>query len=334
MTFRAITSIDGLPAGGDTRARPSFAEVAPDTLFVDEAYQRGLAGRSRQLIKSIVGNWDWRKFKPPIVTRSGDGRFEVIDGQHTAIAAASHSDIETIPVMIVDAPERHERAAAFIGHNRDRVKMTVHQLLHAEIAAGVPAAVALSEAAQAANASFPRYMPQRGHAKPGDIAAVAELRSILSAHGADVLKRVVKIGVIGEQAPLLSAVARGLRSLLTNPAFREAAALSDQRIGEALGSIADIDKAARRLAQDEGKTRGEACAVLIHRACTPRAAAPKIAEAVSAAKPKPQRANGFRPAAQQAIRDKSFGPQDVSHLVFKSDPPAGRSALDEKRRGR
>jgi hypothetical protein len=39
-----------------------------------------------------VANWDWRRFKPPVVARTATG-LEVIDGQHTAIAAASHPDV-------------------------------------------------------------------------------------------------------------------------------------------------------------------------------------------------------------------------------------------------
>jgi len=67
-----------------------------------------------------VAGWDWAKFKAPVAVMT-DAGLELIDGQHTAIAAATHPEIATIPVMIVDVDKRAERAAAFIGHNRDRV---------------------------------------------------------------------------------------------------------------------------------------------------------------------------------------------------------------------
>ncbi len=63
--------------------------VKPSTLLVDERYQRGLSERSIKLIRKIVSEWDWRAFKPPVVVDVGAG-LEVIDGQHTAIGAATH----------------------------------------------------------------------------------------------------------------------------------------------------------------------------------------------------------------------------------------------------
>ena len=43
---------------------------------------------------------------------------EVIDGQHTAIAAATHPDIELIPVMLVEAEAVADRGPAGDWHNR------------------------------------------------------------------------------------------------------------------------------------------------------------------------------------------------------------------------
>lgn len=60
----------------------------------------------------------------------------MIDGQHTAIAAASHPDIALIPVMVVEAVDQAERAGAFIGHNRDRLNITPMQMHYAAVAAG------------------------------------------------------------------------------------------------------------------------------------------------------------------------------------------------------
>jgi hypothetical protein len=91
-------------------------------------------------VREIIANWDWSKFKPPVVVEVDNG-FHVIDGQHTAIAAASHPDVRRIPVMVVEAGSVQARAAAFLGHNRNRISITPLQLFHASVAAGDPDAL-------------------------------------------------------------------------------------------------------------------------------------------------------------------------------------------------
>lgn len=63
---------------------PEHRLVVPSTLIVEVGYQRDLSGKSLKLIKNIVANWDWARFKPPVCAETPDGLF-VIDGQHTAI---------------------------------------------------------------------------------------------------------------------------------------------------------------------------------------------------------------------------------------------------------
>lgn len=129
MTHRPIAPIEinGFVPGGTTRALPIFEWVDPATLLVDEGYQRDSSERSLKLVRKIVAGWDWAKFKAPCAVMT-DAGLELIDGQHTAIAAATHPGVEKIPVMIVDVDQRAERAAAFIGHNKDRVAVTAAQL--------------------------------------------------------------------------------------------------------------------------------------------------------------------------------------------------------------
>ena len=103
------------------------------------------------------------------------GGLHVIDGQHTAIAAASHPGIETIPVMIVDAPEQVERARAFMGHNRDRVAITTTQLFHAAVAAGDPDAVTVQQICERAGARVLKNPPPNGTYDVGDTVAVKSL---------------------------------------------------------------------------------------------------------------------------------------------------------------
>jgi hypothetical protein len=137
MTHRLIAPIEinGFEPGGTPRALPIFEMVKRETLLVDEGYQRDSSERSLKLVRKIVAGWDWARNKPPVAVLT-DAGLELIDGQHTAIAAATHPDIAEIPVMIIEAPERADRAGAFISHNRDRVAVTATQLHVAAIAAG------------------------------------------------------------------------------------------------------------------------------------------------------------------------------------------------------
>lgn len=122
-TMRKIAPMNmpDITPGGADMAEPKFERANPADLLVDEGYQRNLSERSVKLIRKIVSHWDWRTFMPPVVVRTKLG-MHVIDGQHTAIAAATHPKIKDIPVMVVKADEVADRARAFLGRNRDRIK--------------------------------------------------------------------------------------------------------------------------------------------------------------------------------------------------------------------
>lgn len=84
-------------AGSARNDPPTMLWVKPTELCVDETYQRTLSRKSMSLITKIVQGWDWTHFKPPIVVKDEErDLFFVLDGQHTAIAAASHPGIQQI----------------------------------------------------------------------------------------------------------------------------------------------------------------------------------------------------------------------------------------------
>src|ERR1700754_2455953 len=103
MTHRPIAPIEihGFTPGGTPRALPIFEWVEPETLLIDAGYQRDSSERSLKLVRKIVAGWDWARFKAPVAVLT-DAGLELIDGQHTAIAAASHPEVDKIPVMIIE----------------------------------------------------------------------------------------------------------------------------------------------------------------------------------------------------------------------------------------
>lgn len=192
MTHRPIAPIEinGFLPGGTPRALPIFEWVEPATLLVDEGYQRDSSERSLKLVRKIVAGWDWAKFKAPCAVMT-DAGLELIDGQHTAIAAATHPDVEKIPVMIVDVDQRAERAAAFIGHNKDRVAVTAAQLHVAAIAAGDEEALAIEAVCREAGIRTLRAPTK--DPKPGETMAISAIGALVRGRGQEGAVRVLKI---------------------------------------------------------------------------------------------------------------------------------------------
>ncbi len=206
---------------------PEVRWVAPGSLLIEGSYQRDLSQKSMTLLRKIVGGWDWAAMKPPICAITDGGDLVVIDGQHTAIAAATHPAIGEIPILIVQATAVRDRAGAFVKHNADRIAMTSMQVHHAALAAGDEVAVAMAEAARRAGATILRNTPPQGLYAVGDTSAVATLRKMTNEKGLVFAARVLRILVGAMRAPLVTAEIKAVRALLSEPEWR--------------GSIADED---------------------------------------------------------------------------------------------
>src|SRR5206468_3742977 len=96
-------SLRGITAAAGIGEPPVFELVDPRDLFVEDSYQRDVGANGIKLVRKIYAGFDWSRFKPPVCVRipEWDGVLVCIDGQHTAIAAASHPEVLKIPVMIV-----------------------------------------------------------------------------------------------------------------------------------------------------------------------------------------------------------------------------------------
>lgn len=205
-----VPGVEPAPTVSDT---PTFEWIDPALLLVDETYQRNLSERSIKLIRKIVGNWDWSRFKPPVCARNGDD-IEVIDGQHTAIAAATHPAIDKIPVMIVGAHDQAARASAFVGHNRDRIALTATQMHAAAVAAGDEDAVTVAQVCGRAGVVMLKNPPGNGAFKPGETLAVASIRSLISRRGAMLAREVLQVLTEARCAPISAAGIKAVEMLL------------------------------------------------------------------------------------------------------------------------
>lgn len=217
MSLRRIQAIavPGLKIEEITSAPPTLEWVSPSELLVDETYQRSLRERSINLIRRIIARWDWRRFKPPIVVKTEHG-YEVVDGQHTSMAAVSRG-IEKIPVLVVDAAEMKDRAAAFIGHNRDRLVITTTQMFFAALAASDLDAVATQRACEEAGVRILKY--QRPTYKIGETVTVSAITALVKAHGHAKAVSVLKALVTGKVGPIEMPHIKAAEALICWPKY-------------------------------------------------------------------------------------------------------------------
>lgn len=210
---------------------PKIAWLALNQLVVDEEYQRALSANGMRLIRRLVETWDWNCFKPLSVAAVGDGRYEIVDGQHTALAAATHGSIETLPCLVLDAATLAQRSAAFVGINRDRLALTPYALFKARVSAEDPEAVAVQAAIDEAGALLFESINSVLDYQPGSLACVSSLLIVVRAIGQAKLTRVLKICIEGSLTPIPSSAIKGVADLVAD------GSMSDAEIAEALGEI-------------------------------------------------------------------------------------------------
>lgn len=238
MTMRPIAALtlpDVKPGMSDACV-PDFLNVDPRTLLVDESYQRNLSDQSVALIRRIVAEWDWRGFKPPVVAATAKG-LHVLDGQHTAIAAATHPDIAEIPVMLVDAGLVTDRAKAFVRHNRDRIQVSQTQLHFALVAAGDEDALTIEQACKRAGARVLKTSPGQDRFAVGDTMAVIMLRALVGRRHAKGTREILQVCVEGMLAPIPAAALKAVEVLLFEPEYAgqvsaESLAVTIRRLAE------------------------------------------------------------------------------------------------------
>jgi hypothetical protein len=180
--------------------RPVLRWIAPTELLVDGTYQRDLSRQSLRLIRHMVEVFAWNRMKPPIVVEVGSG-FHVVDGQHTAIAAATIG-IREIPIFVVDAPEVDERARSFVGHNTDRITVSPIAIWNALRAAGDPDAVDVANVCKRSGVRI-RTLNQNNIPAEGDTMAIGRIRNLVKKRGVVRARRVLECLVKARRAPIV-----------------------------------------------------------------------------------------------------------------------------------
>jgi len=180
--------------------RPHLVWVAPTALFVDELYQRSLSKESHRLIKKLAVSFAWERMKPPVVVDAGEGTLHIIDGQHTAIAAASIG-LEEIPVFVVSAPSSTSRALAFVGHNTDRVRVTPLTVYQALVAAEDPDALDVVNVCRRAGVRI-RNFNNASVIAEGDTMAIGTIRQVIKRRGVRKSRVILEVLKNAQRAPI------------------------------------------------------------------------------------------------------------------------------------
>lgn len=205
MTDR-LRRIQPLPLP-DVRARflgerPALVWMKPTDLWVDGTYQRDLSRRSIALVIKMVREFAWDRMKPPIVV-DADGKYHVIDGQHTAIAAATLCAPE-IPVFVVQVSAVDQRARAFVGHNTDRVTVNPLDIYRALVASGDADALTVEQVCKRAGVRL-RHITAHTAVAVGDCSAVGTVRQVVKTRGAMRSRQILEVLVKAKRAPVTAA---------------------------------------------------------------------------------------------------------------------------------
>lgn len=212
MTLRRITPLP-LPdiVEPDLGPRPVVDWVDPTHLYADPAYQREITPRTMRVVKKAIAEFAWAKMKPPVVARV-DGLLHVINGQHTAIAAATLR-VPLIPVFVVDAPSVVERADAFVSHNTDQVRVSSIDVFRAMVASGDEEALEIQAAMDRAKVRL-RPFNQASAVAEGDTMAIGTIRQLYARRGAKMTRMVLQVLVDAKRCPISSPEIRAVEYVM------------------------------------------------------------------------------------------------------------------------
>jgi len=215
---RDLAAVAALDRPGWTRcapgARPEQLWVRLTDLRIDGAYQRSLGGRSLRLIAKMVANWDWRLVQAITVAELPGGLWELIDGQHRAVAALTHGDIHMLPATVLPPGNRADAARAFAKLNTDRVAVSAAQRHRAAVAGLDEVALRIDAAARAAGVTVLALPPTRGKFKPRDTIAAGSLNWIASTCDRDVLRQTLMVCAAANLALISAQQLRAVATLL------------------------------------------------------------------------------------------------------------------------
>lgn len=240
---------------------PTIRWVDPKSLLIETEYQRTIDKKSFRFIRKIVRNFSWSKFKPPICVDI-NASLVVIDGQHTAIASASHPMIKLIPVYVYKELVLQQRAQSFVSHNTNHLKVHPLALFHAQVAAGDLDSIMLATAVKSSGCYFPKSAPTEKRRKPNQLLNPTVWLQVLKRRDTELIQRMAKIILDSRRGSMSRNIITGLEVLLNNKKYQ---AITDTEIAMAMNSIKNMPHEVVKLARNENIRLELAFAEMINR---------------------------------------------------------------------
>jgi len=337
---------DELPDPGEV---PVLDWIDKTLITVDPLYQRPL---DTERAATIARSFSWRSFGALVVVPAGDG-YHVTDGQHRLEAAKLHPKVTHVPAVIVQAETIQSEAGMFVDINKNRKNVSALELFFAELAAETGNATETLKAAQAAGIRIPKHP---GNYRPNDTVAVGVLQTLVSTYAGERVQMILTTVAAADFKPISAAQIKAVECLLTDPEF--APQIDSDDLAAMLKTVGTtLDGEARRFAATHCTPFWKALASTWFQKCRKRRQPAKVPSAevkapssAPAARPapvsKPAPAAPASPAspaprplvrpeiaakaAELAARRSPLPRQNVTAAVL-GDPPAGRSALDQRR---
>lgn len=168
-------------------AKPDLEWVDVELIDVDSNYQREIRP---QLVDRILRTFSWARFGAVVLSRKGDGRFNVVEGQHRWKAASLHPDVGAVPAVIVSHDDAAGEAGSFLAINRDRMAVSSVEQYWAGLAAGDDTAIAISRVLQAAGCDV---VPSAGYYRPNLTNSISAIKRCLERYGDGATKRALMV---------------------------------------------------------------------------------------------------------------------------------------------
>ncbi|MEY9782251.1 hypothetical protein [Sinorhizobium fredii] len=269
-------SIAGIAPQQPPTGMPICETVNPSDLFVDPAYQRDISEKGMRQIRRIIESFDWAKFKPPICAyaeHEGETVLKVLDGQHTAIAAASNPHVSSIPVMIVEAEDTVAQAKAFIGQNTERLGVTKLQLHQAALAAADEDAQTLELVCQRAGVTVLKRPGSYSSTNARETIAITSIEALIHRRGPVLSRQILEVLANAERGPLTAPQIKAVELLMTDPEYADKFQAED--LTEAIVDLLfTAEEEAKLLAVTHKISFWKALAITWFRKCKKRRQAP------------------------------------------------------------
>lgn len=211
--YRPIERLDmGTLICNDPGKPPELVMLRPSQLVINAEYQRELSASSKKAIQRMAHEFDWAAYKAlSVAPTDNENVFEVVDGQHTAIAAITNGRVPFLPCLLHSTSvSLKEKAAGFIDINTKRIALTPMAIFNAKVAAQDESAIAVQIAMDRAGVTLLTMMKSHSQYEVGETMAVGSMLAVAKKSSDARLSTILRIAVLAKAAPVSAMLIKAL----------------------------------------------------------------------------------------------------------------------------